>query len=342
MVMDMRRAKLMGSIVSFLFMLIHISLLYLFIKYDIKPMARVNVVSVLFYAFLVFSCQKGWLRFFAVGIYMEVAIHMFLAILYTGWDSGFQYTTLGMNVVGLYSEYVGRSLKIKHVIPMLPFGLVGLGMYLSSYVIVQRNGSPYSLPENINFILNIIWGIVTVSITLTVIKIFIMIVESTEKKLEFQLSHDQLTGLPNRYHFSNRINEIQVHDGLDNYWLGIFDLDGFKQINDTYGHNCGDYVLSTLGDIIRSKNVDNCCRWGGEEFILILKFDTEDKAFDYFDDIRKDVEKYDFRYNGFSFNVTITVGIALYKDDLGTDAWISEADGKLYIGKKNGKNQVVR
>ena len=64
MVMDMRRARLMGSIVSFLFMLIHISLLYLFIKYDIKPMARVNVVSVLFYAFLVFSCQKGWLRFF--------------------------------------------------------------------------------------------------------------------------------------------------------------------------------------------------------------------------------------------------------------------------------------
>lgn len=342
MVMDMRRAKIMGMIVSSNFMLIHISLFYLFAKYDVVPMVRVNSISVLFYAFMIFSCHMGWLRVFAVGIYVEVVIHMFLAVLYTGWDSGFQYTMLGMNVVGLYSEYVGRSLKIKRVIPMIPFGILGLGLYLGSYVIVQINGSPYALPENINFILNIIWGIVTVSITLIVIKIFVMIVESTEKKLEYQLSHDQLTGLPNRYYFSNRINEIQVYDGLDNYWLGIFDIDGFKQINDTYGHNCGDYVLSTLGDIIRSKDVDNCCRWGGEEFIIISKFDDESAAFEFFDSIRKDVEEYNFGFNGFPFNVTITIGMAYYPKEKGIDAWISEADGKLYIGKKNGKNQVVR
>ena len=344
MVMNLRNAKIMGSIFSFNFMVIHAIFLFIFIKYSIPPMAKINVISVLFYFFLIFGCHFGWLRLFTVGIYLEVIIHMFFAVIYTGWDSGFQYTMLGMNVVVLYSEYVGRNLKIKKVIPMMPFGFLGLALYLSSYIIVYFNGAPYSLPKNINFFLNIILGIVVVSITLIVMQIFILIVNSSEKKLEFQLSHDHLTGLPNRYYFADKVKEIKEEEGLEGYWCAIFDIDHFKSINDTYGHNCGDYVLSTLGDMVLKSKIDNCCRWGGEEFVVLAKFDSEDDAYAYFDERRKEVEAYDFKFNGFPLKVTITIGMAACttRDAQGNETWISEADEKLYYGKNHGKNQVVR
>lgn len=341
MVMNMKRAKSMGIVISICFLIIHLFIINVFGRYGVTPMVCFNIFSVIFYCFMCVAAYKEWMQIFAVATYLEVVIHMSLAVWFTGWDSGFQVTMLGMNVIGLYSEYVGRTLKLKYV-PMLPFGIVGMLLYLGAYVKVSIYGAPYSLPAEMCFWLNIIWGAVTFIITLIVLQIFVSIVSTSEKKLEHQMSHDKLTGLPNRYFMSEYIEGIQKTEGLKDYWIAIADIDDFKIINDTYGHNCGDYVLETLANIFSGRNI-LCCRWGGEEFIFISQIkENPDEAYNFLEELRKEIENYTFRFNGIQFHVTTTFGMSTFQTGHGTDAWISAADAKLYEGKQNGKNQVVR
>ena len=339
--MNHKVAKIMGMATAISFLLVHIFIINVFMQCHVTPMVYFNVFSISFYAFMIFVAYKEWFRLFAVGVYMEVILHMTLAVCFTGWDNGFQATMLGMNVLALYAEYVGRTLKLKHT-PMLPFCIWGMISYIFSYVFVHYNGYEYEMPDKASFWLTIIWAVITFAITLTVLEIFVWIVNSSEDKLEYQMSHDKLTGLPNRYFFSNYVKEIKRDNGLRNRWIAISDIDDFKNINDSFGHNCGDYVLSTISDLFSQQDDVLCCRWGGEEFIFVSPYRADnDWGYMYLDKLRKEVENYEFSYNGNRFHVTITIGMAKYEEDMTTDNWISTADKKLYEGKQTGKNKVV-
>ena len=120
MEMNMKRAKLFGIATAIGFMLIHIFLIFVFHQCGVTPMVRLNIFSIIFYVFAAYAMYKDLFKTYAIGIYIEVIVHMTMAVIYTGWDSGFQVTLIGVNVLALYSEYVGRTLKIKCA-PMLPF-----------------------------------------------------------------------------------------------------------------------------------------------------------------------------------------------------------------------------
>ncbi|MGE5678321.1 MAG: diguanylate cyclase [Pseudomonadota bacterium] len=123
----------------------------------------------------------------------------------------------------------------------------------------------------------------------------------------------------------------------------ISDIDYFKQFNDLYGHAAGDKVLVKYADIIR-KNIgqdDILCRWGGEEFVMILFGVKYDEAIGIAGLIRKEIEAYGIDWEDSAIlRGTMTLGVAEYNYEDSIEECVSKADGALYFGKSNGRNQV--
>ncbi len=124
----------------------------------------------------------------------------------------------------------------------------------------------------------------------------------------------------------------------------VFDLDNFKNINDTFGHPAGDYVLNEMSTVIQKKLIrsdDFFARWGGEEFCLILLGSPLNKSVEVAERLRATIEGHNFNYKGTKLEVTISVGVANL--DSSMDSWdqlFDKADKATYLSKKNGKNRV--
>ncbi len=124
----------------------------------------------------------------------------------------------------------------------------------------------------------------------------------------------------------------------------VFDLDNFKALNDTYGHQAGDYVLRELSDVVTNKLIrkgDFFARFGGEEFSLILFGGNLQKGFEVAERIRQTIESHPFEYKGTKLKVTISAGVACLES--GMQSWselFEKADQASYLSKKSGKNKV--
>ena len=336
--MNMKRTKLVSAGIAICFLLVHVLMITIFYQCEVYPMVYFNIFSIWYYFFSLFLVYKEWFPAFTVTVYLEVAMHMTLAVLLTGWGSGFQVTLIGMNVLAFYAEYTGRSLKLK-IIRVMPFCILGMFLYLGSYVYLHFNPPAYALPDEAHFWLTLLWGVVVFVINLFVLQLFVYIANTSEEQQEYQLSHDKLTGLPNRYYFSTVADTIKT--GRDSYWIAIADIDNFKKINDTYGHNCGDFVLRTIGEMLGQKD-PLCCRWGGEEFLFVDKICKKKyDPYEFLEEVRRQIESKPFEYEGNKFRVTMTFGLSGYEVGDDIEAVIRDADEKLYAGKQSGKNKVV-
>lgn len=165
------------------------------------------------------------------------------------------------------------------------------------------------------------------------------------KKLEMLATTDPLTKLQNRRgminHIENFVEETKSNGKL--LTVAIGDIDLFKHINDTYGHEAGDYVLETIAKIMKEfiEGKGMVARWGGEEFLFSLEDINGDYAFEEISKLLHLIERYEFLYEGTPIKVTMTFGLEEYDDNTGLDKVISKADEKLYIGKKQGRNRVI-
>lgn len=124
----------------------------------------------------------------------------------------------------------------------------------------------------------------------------------------------------------------------------VSDIDFFKRVNDNYGHECGDVVLCTVAEILKSstRKQDYVSRWGGEEFLILLPDTALEGGVILAEKLRGKIQKKVFRYGDDDFTVTMTFGVSSYSDNKTIDKLINEADEALYKGKENGRNQVVR
>jgi diguanylate cyclase (GGDEF)-like protein len=157
-------------------------------------------------------------------------------------------------------------------------------------------------------------------------------------------NYDTLTHLLNRRTLNARIAlaEKEAKEKDKPFSVAIFDLDDFKQINDTYGHENGDIVLKTFADILYRgvKSIDYVFRWGGEEFLVVFSCEKS-QAVAAAERVLREIENYPFEFNGEEVRMTATCGIAGYVHNSNASMLIEIADSKLYVGKNNGKNQVV-
>jgi diguanylate cyclase (GGDEF)-like protein len=168
------------------------------------------------------------------------------------------------------------------------------------------------------------------------------------ERLRHMSQTDALTGLDNRRHLNERIDEMFSHALRLNepFSLVMCDLDKFKSVNDTFGHQAGDEVLRQLALILRdeAREIDRVGRYGGEEFMLLLPGTVLDAAVTFAERVRKRIEANTFSFPGGTLTRTASFGVAGWPhprigqcDDL-----VRTADDALYVAKETGRNKVIR
>jgi two-component system cell cycle response regulator len=170
-------------------------------------------------------------------------------------------------------------------------------------------------------------------------------VKKAHAKMAEMSTVDELTKLHNRRYFVEALEgeferAIRYQTEMA---LIMMDLDFFKKINDTYGHPAGDMVLSKIGEILKAhvRRNDLACRYGGEEFAVILPSITRDITYTVYERFRKVVAEQLFEYESKQFHVTVSIGIAFSNDAELINDLLAHADQALYQAKKTNRNKIV-
>ena len=176
--------------------------------------------------------------------------------------------------------------------------------------------------------------------------------EEKVKTLEAELSRtktesmrDHLTGLLTRRAFSEEVKRIEsAYERIKTqYAIVFFDLDHFKKLNDTYGHECGDVVLSTFGKILNKsvREHDIVGRYGGEEFVAIIHFNLNRELLQFLKRIKTIVTENSFLYKEKKIKVTFSAGVAIRSSFDTYENTLQKADMLLYQAKENGRNKII-
>lgn len=162
------------------------------------------------------------------------------------------------------------------------------------------------------------------------------------KKMKQLAVTDTLTGIYNRYYFNSALEkEIhRAHRYERSFALLMFDLDHFKNVNDTYGHAVGDRVLVSLSNLVASclRESDIFARIGGEEFVIILPETGEELSLEIAERIRKNVEAHSFEPVK---KVTISIGLVRHRPEEDLEELLKRVDSALYAAKNSGRNRVI-
>lgn len=170
-----------------------------------------------------------------------------------------------------------------------------------------------------------------------------------EEKLKQTSIRDPLTNIYNRgYVFERLYQNIELYKrDRSNFSLAILDLDHFKKINDTYGHQVGDFVLKEFAEMLACKirAYDTMGRYGGEEFVILFHNSDKVTALKTLERIAENLNDYSFKYGKEDINITFSCGIAdameLADDELSVGSIIELADKRLYEAKEMGRNNIV-
>ena len=169
--------------------------------------------------------------------------------------------------------------------------------------------------------------------------------QKTNEKLSEAARLDTLTALLNRRGFAEKVEVEIARAGRSsrNFVLLMADIDHFKAFNDQHGHACGDFVLRETGELLSSqlRDVDTIARWGGEEFIFLLPETSLDGGAILAEKLRSVLERVQFNYDNIILSLTITIGVAQFRDGMSLDDCLALADAALYKGKQAGRNRVV-
>ena len=169
--------------------------------------------------------------------------------------------------------------------------------------------------------------------------------EEELNKTKIENMKDHLTGLLTRKAFGDEVKRIESSYVRINtqYAVVFFDLDHFKNLNDTYGHECGDVVLSTFGKILNKsiRDHDIVGRYGGEEFIAIIHFNLNRELLQFLKRIKTIVTENSFLYKDEKIKVTFSAGVAIRSSYETYENTVQKADMLLYQAKENGRNKIV-
>jgi two-component system cell cycle response regulator len=173
-------------------------------------------------------------------------------------------------------------------------------------------------------------------------------VKALQDRISEMAFTDGLTGLYNRRHLDERLDEMfehsaRLHEPLS---IAMFDIDHFKKVNDTYGHQVGDVVLSQFAQLLKhvARDIDRIGRYGGEEFMVLLPGTVLDAGVTFAKRARQEVETHQFEYEGGVLACSISAGVAAYPHPRihTRQQLVKAADDALYVAKTTGRNRVVR
>lgn len=280
--------------------------------------------------------------------FAEILITSILGTLLCGYQSGFALYTICIMPLSFYSAYADKKnpkLPLVYVVIEIVtfFAMTAVSMYLDT-------------GKNLNSVyvkwIYIINSFAGVALLVVFFLAFIRITSNTEenllsenKALKNSANYDALTGLLNRRTFDHYIQKQLkgVYKYGKSFCVVMCDIDNFKFVNDTYGHDCGDIVLKEIGNIIQSqlRNNDQLFRWGGEEFLILLSAPSSVSSL-IMNRIRLAVSDAKIAIkDDTKISVTISIGISDYTKMITSDILIKQADEALYTSKNNGKNRIT-
>jgi two-component system, cell cycle response regulator len=173
-------------------------------------------------------------------------------------------------------------------------------------------------------------------------------VERQKRELQRVSVTDGLTGLHNRRHLEELLRDMWEHSQRLHEPLGcvMFDLDHFKSVNDSYGHQAGDEVLRQLARLLKdaARDIDRVGRYGGEEFMVLLPGTVLDAAVTFAERARQAVEGHTFTFEGGTLQRTMSCGVAGWPHPKvqHCESLVKSADDALYVAKETGRNRVIR
>lgn len=347
--------KYMAAAFSGAFM--HLTFLVIFIIIQLYTMVIFNVFSVALYICMGMICKRerfaqrayGWIS----AMYFEICIHSFMCTLFLGMDTCFFLYTMMTTPVVLYYLFLTCENDVFKRGTIL-FSLCSLGFltaamlfdhfFMPFYYVFRR---PLTLDESdlmrtINIAFNIVLLFGFSCLFILEIHNLIGRLNETNDRLNYTATHDALTGLYNRYSLNGALAALKTAGRP--FCIVMGDLDDFKKINDTFGHECGDIVLKSVAEVIM-RNVGRgnlACRWGGEEMLMIM-YGTEMDCFHAVNRIKSEIGSLGITHEGRPVNVSMTFGFASSGEEMSPDidAMLSTVDKRLYKGKASGKNVII-
>lgn len=167
--------------------------------------------------------------------------------------------------------------------------------------------------------------------------------KKTIEHLEFLASRDSMTGAYNRRKFFELGKQLFSQSDED-FFVSMIDIDYFKKVNDSYGHDAGDMVIKlvskTISDMLPTNSI--FARIGGEEFVSVCKTSSKEETISLFENIREKISSLRVDYNGNEISFTISNGITSKKSSTKSiDELLKESDIALYEAKSSGRNKVI-
>ena len=315
----------LNSVLFFFAGLIHLSIL--------------NILSTIFYSIVIVSYREDK-DFYIIFTYFEILTFSLLSELFSGGSFFYIFFVVGM-ISSVYYLLPPKK-RMKQI-----FQGAGIVYAIAIYFIHIREIClfPEFLPlvnESKQEV-----GLLNLCITLFTIfyisNLYFFEMNAATDKLSYCSDHDLMTGLFNRRFFEH-IMQRNKDENENKYTIAIFDIDDFKKVNDTYGHQAGDEVLKTVSKTIAdsSNNEFVSVRWGGEEFVLYMPRTDEIHAYEHLEFLRKRIANTEIEFDEKIIKVTVTVGMCTGNDLTDYELVIRNADDRLYYGKRNGKNCVVK
>lgn len=309
-------------------------------------LAAFNFLSVGMYLYLAVGKKGEFSTFQAVSVFFEVCVHIVLATILLGWEFGIHLQLLSLVALSFYFPFKNKRT------PFFFGGAAGvLFIALYCYCMVRAPLYPATFtPPFQDFI-----HLFNIVVALIPLYVFSSFYTQTSKESVTRLSEkndslrqlanlDPLTGLFNRrYMYAKMDKAFADYEEMGrNFSVIISDIDDFKNVNDTYGHDCGDLVLKAIPAALRSclREGDAICRWGGEEILILIENSTFENALRIGQSLKSAIEKMRVSFNDIEIGVTMTFGVSSTPAQSIAEM-VSEADCNLYTGKRSGKNCVI-
>ena len=327
--------------------LIHAVLLGIMWYAGVKPLLYFNILSVTVYVFCILLCHYGIIMPVYISIFTEVSLYAATSVYFIGWDCGSPYFLFSIIPILIYfGSFLLKGSK-KWIIAVL----ITITLALFTFLYLER-GHMVPLILVSPGVKATLMLFTTFSMAISIIFYNVIYIYSSEYELNRleeendQLSadakEDTLTHLLNRRGFMPIIKEV-INNENEPFCVAFCDIDNFKRINDSYGHDCGDEVLIHIAKIIVSM-MQGCevCRWGGEEIIILMRGYDLTSAKNKLEDIRNTIENSPTTFYNKRVSATLTIGVEEYsKSYKDVEDLIKVADERMYYGKQHGKNIVI-
>lgn len=328
--------------------LVHAVLLVTMWISGVAELAWFNVLSVVVYLFCFILCRLGHIMPVYVSVFLEVTVYSSVATSIAGWRSGSYFFLFSIVPIIIYFGCVlFKGSKRWIVFGML---VINFATFVALYLLFADAAPIRLLPDAARKFLVVFSSFAMVFAVIFYNAIYIYSSESERgslerknKQLSLDATEDDLTNLLNRRGFLPVIKSYMSDERTKHFCIAFCDLDNFKRINDSYGHDCGDEVLRNVTRLLK-REMHGCdvCRWGGEEFIILMRDYDLAVAKEKMEYIRKTIETTPTVFFNKRVSITLTIGVEENKDDYKEpEEIIKVADERMYYGKQHGKNIVI-